>query len=226
MPGHPGLSLPDPLVLAALVTLALAAGCGERPPAAPPPQRDGVDGLVELLAARHDRHPGRDDERFAGCVPDPATRDALVTLPYRGHATGDVRALAAAWRRDGVAHARALYADDPEVPASLRRARPAVPVGPPPLVARVGDAWLPALFVFHRGRWWCLIGLDAYVADRLPATCRRAYLGATAGRCLDLSAPLAAAALADDRAARERLCALIVDHGCDSVPAAAPAPTP
>jgi len=82
------------------------------------------------------------------------------------------------------------------------------------------------LWVFHRGRWRCLIDLDGVVTARIEdAACRTAYEGASDGRCLDLTAPLATAVLTGDTAARDRLCTLMVEHGCGSVPPDTKSPT-
>lgn len=196
----------------------LAAACGDRTEARRPTGDAG--GLVRLLEGR------RHTAVVPACVPPPAEHDALVTPAYRGIAGGDAAVLRAAIVVEGPVTARVLYADDLAVPASLRRARPAVPVGTPPLVAFIDDQALPALWVFHAGRWRCLVDLDGAVTTRITdAACRAAYERASSGRCLDLTAPLAEAVLRGDPADRERLCALIVAHGCGSVPTEATPPT-
>ncbi len=210
-----------------IAALAFAAGaaCSDREPTPrpPPPQRPGVEGLVEFLDGRLAVDPAH---RFAGCVPSQAQIDELVTPAYRGANPLQVNRLAMAWYQSGPATARLLYADDPTASDFLRRSRPALPVGQPPLVAKIGTTWVPALFVFHGGRWLCLGDYDPYIADRIHDACRTAYLRSSQGRCLDFTAPLAEAVLTDDRAQRERLCALLVEHGCGSVPAEAPDSTP
>lgn len=214
------------LILAARAALvALAAGalaaCESKPappPAAPPPEPTGADGLVAVLA------------RAApfDCLPDRATWNALVTPPYRDRAADPIglesyRRLRIGKDARAPLTARPLFADDASVPASLRRARPAVPVGTPPLVAFAGATALPALFAYRDGRWWCLVDLDGLVVSALEDdACRAAYLGSESGRCLDLTAPIAAAALTAAADEEQRRCALLVAHGCGSVPAQPP----
>ena len=197
--------------LARLIALAALAACTDRTDEARP--TDGPDGLVRLLGGR--RHAAV----VPACVPTAAERDRIVTTPYRGVPAGDPATLRAALVVEGPVTARVLYADDETVPASLRRARPAVPVGRPPLVAFIGDRALPALWVFHGDRWRCLVDLDGVVTARLPdAACRTAYERSERGRCLDFTGALAAAGLTGDTTARDRLCTLMVEHGCASVP--------
>ncbi len=212
-----------PIASAPAAALALLIGCRDRSPPAPPAgQAAGPAGLVAFLDVRP-----RSGPPFAGCLPTPDRFDRLVTPAYRGVRAGELGGFEAGWRGDGPVTARVLYADDPAVPASLRRSRPSLPVGRPPLVAFIGDQALPALFVFDHGRWVCLVDLDGHVVSRLPtAACRAAYQHSGAGRCLDLTAPIATAALAGDGDALSRRCELLVRHGCGSVAADAPTALP
>jgi hypothetical protein len=118
----------------------------------------------------------------------------------------------------GAVEVRVLYANDPEVPANLRRSRAVFPVGQPPRVVAVGGRWLPTLFV-RRERWEAVEPIDAKVAAAVDDACRAAWLNSSQGRCFDFTGALAAAVLAADTAARVRLCTLMVAHGCGSVPA-------
>jgi hypothetical protein len=199
-----------------IAALALAA-CETRrepPPPPPPPEPTGPDGLVAVL----DRAAPFD------CLPDGATWNALVTPAYRGRAADPLglesfRLLRVDRARRPFA-ARPLYADDATVPASLRRVRPALPIGEPPLIVFAGDTALPALFAYRDHRWWCLVDLDGLVVGSLEDdACRAAYVASGSGRCLDLTAPVAAAALGNDTDEERRRCALIVAQGCASVPA-------
>lgn len=197
----------------------MLVGCdqhkAEPPPPPPPPQPTGPDGLVTVLAR---------SQPF-DCLPDRATWNALVTAPYRDRAADPLGLESFRLLRIERAPvtARVLYADDAEVPASLRRARPALPVGQPPLVAFSGGRALPALFAYHHDRWVCLVDLDGLVQSALEdEPCRRAYVASASGRCLDLTAPVAAAALTGDADGAARGCALLVAQGCGSVPATAP----
>jgi hypothetical protein len=208
--------------LARLIAVAVAAAvlgaCGDRTDL--PAHTDGPDGLLRVLAGR------RHTAVVPACVPRMAEHDRIVTAPYRAATGGDPARLREALVVEGAVSVRVLYADDATVPASLRRARPAVPVGRPPLVAFIGREPLPALWVFHGGRWRCLVDLDGVVTARIgDAACRAAYEAAGSGRCLDLTAPLATAVLTGDAAARERLCTMMVEHGCGSVPADTKPPT-
>jgi hypothetical protein len=200
--------------LARLIALAVvvASGCGDRTDR--PRATDGPDGLLRLLTGR------RHTAVLPACVPSAAEHDRIVTPPYRGAGAGDPATLRQALVVEGAVTVKILFADDATVPASLRRARPAVPVGRPPLVGFIAGDALPALWVFHGGRWRCLIDLDGVVTARITdATCRAAYERSERGRCLDFTGALAAAVLAADTATRDRLCTLMVEHGCGSVPA-------
>lgn len=198
-----------------IAIIGALAACSSQPAAPLPPEPTGPAGLVAVLAR---------SEPFA-CLPDRATWNALVTPPYRDRAA----------EPPGLEHferlrsarapltARPLYADDATIPAALRRARPAVPIGEPPLVVFAGATALPALFAYRDGRWWCLVDLDGLVVGQLEdAACRAGYLGSGSGRCLDLTAPLAAAALTGTADEEHRLCMLLVAYGCGSVPAQPP----
>lgn len=201
---------------ARLITGALALAACESP--APPPQvsqvePDGPEGLVAVL--------GRSSP--FDCLPDRATWNALVTPAYRDRAADPLglesfRLLRVDGKRAAIT-AKRLYADDPTVPASLRRVRPAVSVGAKPMVAFVGDTALPAIFLYHHNRWRCLVDLDGLVVGSLEDdACRAAYLASSSGRCLDLSAPVATAALGTDTDEEQRACARLVAQGCGSVP--------
>lgn len=205
------------LIAAAVTAWACAACDAPRKPG--PVQRPGIDGLVAFLAPRAAYAPW-----YGGCFPYQGEAATLAIAGYGEHLTIDAGAMESVWARAGAVHARVLYADDADVPASLRRSRLAFPVGEPPLVASIDGTWIPVLFVFRR-RWVCLGTLDARVASAVPEPCAAAYLASASGRCLDFAGALAGAVAADDATARERLCTLLVEHGCGSVPAEAPPPT-
>jgi hypothetical protein len=211
-----------PARLTALAALAALAACESKPdapPAPPPPEPTGPDGLVAVLAR---------SQPF-DCLPDRATWNALVTPPYQNRAADPLGLESYRLVRIERAPltARPLFADDATTPASLRRARPATPVGTPPLVAFAGATALPALFAYRDGRWWCLVDLDGMVLGEIADdACRAAYRASESGRCLDLTAPIAAAVLTHAADEERRLCALLVAHGCGSVPAQLPAQSP
>jgi len=204
-------------LIAAATTAWACAACEVRQPG--PVQRPGVDGLVAFLAPR-----ATYAIWYGGCFPYLGEAATLANAGYGDLLTIDSGAMERVWTRPGAVHARVLFADDAEVPANLRRSRLAFPVGEPPLVASIDGAWIPVLFVFRR-RWVCLGTIDARVAAAVPEPCGAAYLGGASGRCLDFAGALAAAVVEADARARERLCALLVEHGCGSVPAEAPPPT-
>ncbi len=194
--------------------LALAAceAPGRPPPRVSQAEPDGADGLVAVL--------GR-SQPF-DCLPDRATWNALVTPAYRDRAADPLglesfRLLRVDGKRAPIT-ARRLYADDLTIPASLRRVRPAVSVGAQPMVAFVGATALPAIFLHHHGRWRCLVDLDGLVIGSLEDdACRAAYVASDRDRCLDLSAPVASAALGPDPDEKARACARLVAQRCDSV---------
>lgn len=220
-------------LIAAAAALAAIAGamlaCQENPPArrtTEPLRQPGVDGLVAFLQANREY-----EIWHGGCLPSRDQRLELMTAGYAELARwgDDVAPLLTAWNGTSYANertirARVLYADDRDVPAFLRRSRPAFPVGSQPMVATVDGVWMPAIWMFD-GRWLCFLGIDRQIAEQIDEDCRAAYLRSSQGRCLDFTAPLAAAVLANNTDARDRLCTLLVEHGCGSVPAEAPPPT-
>lgn len=200
----------------AVAALALAA-CERRAADPPPPayaEPDTDVGLASVLGLT----------MAFECVPPSSVWNELVTPAWRNRAADPLglesfRLLRADGKRLPIT-VKQLYADDPTVPASLRRVRPAVPVGVKVMVAFVGDTALPALFVHHGQRWRCLVDLDGLVIGSLEDdACRAAYLASTHGRCLDLSAPVASAAIGTDTDEERRACARLVAQGCGSVPA-------
>lgn len=205
--------------LAARVAWALAAlaACDRRAADPPPPEHAEPDtdvGLASILAVTLPFE----------CVPSRSIWNELVTPAWRDRSADPLgleafRRLRLDGKRRGIT-ARPLYADDLTVPASLRRVRPAVPVGARPMVAFVGDTALPAIFIYHRPRWRCLVDLDGLVIGSLEDdACRAAYIASSSGRCLDLSAPVASAAIRTDTDGEARACARLVAQGCGSVPA-------
>jgi hypothetical protein len=216
-------------LIAAAAALAATVACKDAPskPTIEPVRRPGVDGLVAFLEAN------RAYEVWDGdCIPGRERRGRLMTPGYAdlGAIGPDVVPLLTAWDGTGdpnvrTIQARVLYANDPEVPSFLRRSRPAFPVGTQPMVANVDGAWMPAVWLFD-DQWLCFLGIDRQVSERIYDACRHAYLNSSTGRCLDFTGALAAAVVADDTAARERLCTLMVEHGCGSVPAEAPPLSP
>lgn len=211
--------------LARLIAIAGAvSACKKDPSPLEPLRQPGVDGLVAFLAANREY-----DLWHGDCLP--ANEDMKLLRPGYGELTrwgNDVVALLTVWSgtrypNDRTIRARVLYADDLEVPGSLRRSRPAFPVGAQPMVATVDGAWMPAVWMFD-DRWVCFLAIDRQISEQVYDECRTAYLRSSQGRCLDFTGALAAAVLAADYDARDRLCTLMVAHGCGSVPAEAPPP--
>lgn len=213
-------------LIVAAIAVACVAACEDPSRRIEPVRRPGVDGLVAFLQANR-----RYELVHGDCVPE-WRRDRDVMTPGYGDliALGpgsDVGAFVWLWddrRRpdDRAIQARVLYANDPDVPAELRRTRQAFPVGAQPMVATVDGRWLPAVWLFT-DQWLCFVSFDRHIADRIhDDACRTAYVSSGAGRCLDFAGGLAGAVVANDEVARDRLCGLIVAHGCGSVPAEAP----
>ncbi|MEZ4399545.1 MAG: hypothetical protein R3B06_05985 [Kofleriaceae bacterium] len=219
--------------------LALAVACRTAEPA-PPPGQPGPAGLATFLDEVARRSPAGAAAVVAGLRVDDPGWARLVTPPYRAafaaYQAGYPAAtagLAAALTAGGPVTVRTQYADDPRLAPALRRARVALPVGRPGLIATVGGRDLPVVFVFDRG-WRALAGIDeltqAAIAAADPA-CARAYAQVGApGPCMDAAAPVALAAVAGDLAGEVIACRrlrALTQAGCgDDRGSVAPAPHP
>lgn len=201
--------------LAVTAVVALAA-CGD--PTAPPLPA-APEALVSYLGtvAGHDLAT-RQREAASWLVPA-ALWDRTVVAAYRPLYADYQRAFAAALpaiveqlAAPPPVTARRHYAGDPRLTRAQARDRWALPALFPSLVAEIGGTPLDAVFVADGERWRALIGLDAVVLARVTAldpTCAAdlALAGPT-GRCTDVGAAIADAALRTDRDRLAHVCRL------------------
>ncbi|HVK85040.1 MAG TPA: hypothetical protein VM513_13080 [Kofleriaceae bacterium] len=170
---------------------------------------------------------------MAGCAPPACERevaswkldrvgwDSLVVDPYRGAAPyeGYVRAfeaarpaLAAQLRAGGAVATRRHYAGEAKNTPGQARARWAVPVQYPSLVAEIAGAPLDAVFDVDRaGRVHAIVGVDEILhrfAARLDSRCAELLDHARDGRCFEIAWVIAEAAMRGERERFDRACAL------------------
>lgn len=200
-------------VVGVAATAALAA-CR-----APPPPPGSPEALVAYLTTVVGADPETCRREVASWQLDEALWDRTVVAGYRP-LYADYRAAfaaAAAGLVDRLAApapitARRHFADDPRLTLAEARDRWALPVLFPSLVADAGGAPIDAVFVADGGRWRTLAGLDAAVRARVAAldagcAANLALAGRT-GRCTDLGAAIAEAALRTDRDRLAQVCRL------------------
>jgi hypothetical protein len=198
-----------------IVALAIAA-CHAAPPAPPP-------GSPEALAAYLQAVVGADQatrqREAAGWPLDAALWDRTVIPLYRPlHAdyarafAAELPALVARLAGGGTVTARRHYAGDPRLTPSQGRDRWAVPPLFPSLVAEAGGVPIEAVFVPDGERWRALVGLDAVVRARVaaidPGCAARLALAGPTGRCTEVGAAIATAALRTDRDQLAHVCRL------------------
>jgi hypothetical protein len=196
----------------AAAVVALVA-CRE-PPAAGTPEAlaaylGGVIGADE--AARQQAVAGwRLDEPAWRRTVAPAYRPLYAD--YRRAFDAEAPALVARLAAGGPVTARRHFAGDPRLGRAQARDRWALPVLFPSLVAEAGGAPIDTVFVADGGRWYALLGLDAALRARIAAlepACAAAVARAGApGRCSDVAATIADAALRTERDRLARLCRL------------------
>jgi len=187
--------------LAGLIALAVLATAGCGTPAAPR-QAPGLDGLGEQLARV------RAGATASWQVPR-ADWPQLVTAPYRGHYDDYAARFAPVALGPGPIATRWQYADDRGLDPAQRRERIALPVGRPGTIATIGGRDLPVVFVFDRGAWRTLGGLDSLTQAAIAAidpACASSYASAADGACMSTAAPVAIAALAGDASALAAAC--------------------
>jgi hypothetical protein len=131
---------------------------------------------------------------------------------YQRAFAAEAPALAARLARGGPITARRHYAGDPRLTLSQARDRWALPTLYPSLVAEAGGAPIDAVFVPAGDQWRALIGLDgvvrAHVAALDPGCATSLDLAGPTGRCTDVGAAIASAALRTDREQLAHVCRL------------------
>jgi hypothetical protein len=112
----------------------------------------------------------------------------------------------------GAVTARRHYSGDPRLTLAQGRDRWALPPLYPSLVAEAGQAPIDAVFIPDGDRWRALVGLDAVVRARIealaPGCTANLDLAGPTGRCADVGAALAIAALRRDRDQLAHVCRL------------------
>jgi hypothetical protein len=197
-----------------VVAIVAAVACRSPGPAAGTPE--ALAGYLETIVGQP---PAVVQREAASWVMDEAAWNATVTTTYRPLHTEYQQAFIAALPgliaqlgRPGAVTARRHYAGDPRLTLSQSRDRWALPPLFPSMVAEVAGAPIDAVFVWDGGRWRVLRGLDAVVRARVAAlddSCavQLARAGRT-GRCSDVGAAVAEAALRTDRDRLAHVCRL------------------
>lgn len=194
--------------------LGTALGC--RTPAPPP---GSPEALVAYLTPVAGADPATRQREVAGWELDEALWNRTVVAAYRPLYAEYRAAFAAAAPGlvDRLAGgppvtARRHFAGDPRLTLAEARDRWALPVLFPSLVAEAGGAPIDAVFVADGGRWRTLAGLDVAVRARVaaldPACAADLALAGRTGRCTDLGAAIAEAALRTDRDRLAHVCRL------------------
>lgn len=201
----------------ALAVLAIVACSAPSAPPAPPP--GSPEALVAYLEAVVGADQATRQREVSGWQLDAAGWDRTVIALYRPLHADYQRAFAAALpglvarlAGPGPVTARRHYAGDPRLTRSQARDRWAVPPLFPSLVAEAGGAPIEAVFVPDGGRWRALVGLDAVVLARVaaldPGCAALLALAGPTGRCSDVGAAIATAALRTDRDQLAHVCRL------------------
>jgi predicted small lipoprotein YifL len=198
----------------ATATLAALAACGT-----PGPPPGSPEALVAHLGAVVGADEATRQREVASWQIDAALWDRTVVATYRPlHAdyqrafTAEAPVLVARLAHGGAITARRHYAGDPRLTLPQGRDRWALPPLFPSLVAEAGGAPIDAVFVPDGPRWRALVGLDAVVRARVTAlapgcAANLARAGGT-GRCSEVGAAIADAALRTDRDQLAHVCRL------------------
>jgi hypothetical protein len=187
--------------------------------APPAPKPGSPESLVAYLQTVVGADTATRQREIAGWQLDAALWDRTVIALYRPlHAdyqrafTAELPALVAQLAGGGTIAARRHYAGDPRLTRPQARDRWALPPLYPSLVAEAGGAPIEAVFVPDGERWRALIGLDAVVRARVaaldPGCVASLGLAGPTGRCSDVGAAIATAALRTDRDQLAHVCRL------------------
>lgn len=199
------------------VALALAAATACRP--APRPATGSAEDLAAYLRGIAGADEAARQDAVAGWVMSEAAWDATVVPPYRPLYAAYVAAfdrarpaLVARLAARGPITTRRHFAGDPRLTRAQGRLRWALPVEYPSLVAELGGSPIDTVFVFDRGRWRALAGLDDVLLARVRA--RDAACGAAlakagpTGHCTEAAWEVADAALRNDVTRFAHACSL------------------
>ncbi|MEO6771893.1 MAG: hypothetical protein ABI467_02595 [Kofleriaceae bacterium] len=201
--------------LGALVALVAGVACHD----APPPAKTGTP---DELAAYLDTVAGADEatrkREVASWIVDETTWSRDIVAPYRAlyneYVAGfdaQVPAMVAELAPLGAVTARRHYAGDRRLVPAQIRARWAVPVEFPSMVAELAGKPIATVFIFDGARWRALLGLDqivmAHVAALDPACANKLALAGPPGRCTEVGWLVVDSAL---RQQRERFA-----HACE-----------
>jgi hypothetical protein len=205
--------------MGAVLTCAVAlTACGK-----PAPLPGSVDALVAYLGTVVGADEATRQREAARWQLEAGRWDHTVVAVYRPlHAdyqqafAAALPALVAELARPGPVTARRHYAGDPRLTLAQSRNRWALPTLYPSLVAESGGVAIDAVFVPADGPdgppWRALVGLDAVVRARVfaldPRCAANLALAGPTGRCTDVGAAVADAALRTDRDRLAHVCRL------------------
>lgn len=198
---------PSAAATSAFACLTALAGCGA--PSPPAPRPGSPESLVAYLRGVVGADLATRQREVASWELPAALWERTLVPVYRPLYPDYRRAFAAAvpsrvdqLARTGPVAARRHFAGDPGLTLAEARERWALPTLFPSLVAEAGGAPIDAVFVADGERWRALIGLDAAVharvAARDPSCAAHLALAGPTGRCTDVGAAIAEAALRTD----------------------------
>ena len=203
-----------PLLVVALVLVA----CRDAAP--PPPAHTGSAAeLAAYLATVAGADEATRKREVASWILDETTWSRDIVEPYRAlyneYVAGfdaQVPAMVAELAPLGAVTARRHFAGDRKLAAAQIRARWAVPVQFPSMVAELAGKPIDTVFIFDGARWRALLGLDqivmAHVAALDPVCAAKLALAGPPGRCTEVGWLVADAALRLQHERFAHACAL------------------
>ena len=187
---------------------------------APPPAKTGTaDELAAYLATVAGADEATRTREVSSWILDETTWSRDIVEPYRAlyneYVAGfdaQVPAMVARLAPLGAVTARRHFAGDRRLAPAQIRARWAVPVQFPSMVAELAGKPIDTVFIFDGARWRALLGLDqivmAHVAALDPACAAMLAFAGPPGRCTEVGWLVADSALRQQRERFAHACAL------------------
>jgi len=198
------------------LAIAVASACGRAPPLPEPGSPEDLAVYLRTVAGANEATRQRE---VATWLVDEATWRRVIVEPYRELYSDYVRGfdaaaapLVARLAPLGDVTARRHFAGDPRLTRAQGRLRWTVPPLYPSAVAELDAAPIDTVFLWDGTHWRALVGLDELVLARAlsldPACGARLALAGPLGRCSEVGAAIADAAVRGDRARFGHLCGL------------------
>ena len=199
-----------------VVVLLVACRDATPTPAAPTGTADELAAYLTTVAGADEATRKRE---VSSWILDETTWSRDIVEPYRTlyneYAAGfdaQVPAMVAALAPLGQVTARRHFAGDRKLVPAQIRARWAVPVQFPSMVADLAGKPIETVFIFDGARWRAVLGLDAivmaHVAALDPACAQLLALAGPAGRCTEVGWLVADSALRQQRERFAHACTL------------------